>query len=312
MNQLTMRINGVLHPFYQANLNYSVEQLAHTFNCTIPVMAIDKPLPVEFFLNDQSILVGQIDEAQTDTSSSAQTMPITGRSKSANMIDSRITMDALYNLNVEELLRKLAKPFGLGVKSLVKGMPKIEEFQINAESPVENVAQLIREQGYMLIERNGVLTIENTAHATINNIGLETGNNIDNLKVKRTFNKQFHIIDVQGQWDDASAQITNPNINRSRTMVITCDQLQSKAACLSRAKYERDLAIAESLTASASIADVFPQLAVNGLNRVIRVIDKEQSFSEMLVIKSLGLSVSESSASTSVELFRPFKEQSHV
>lgn len=312
MNQLTMYIDGKQHTFYQANLNYSTVQLAHTFNCSIEPMKIDRPLSVEFFLNDQSILIGQIDEAENETSASSLTMPIVGRSKSANMIDSRITMDALYNLNVEELLRKLAKPFGLGVKSLVKGMPKIEEFQINAESPVENVAQLIREQGYMLIERNGVLTIENTAHATINNVGLETGNNIDSLKIKRVFNKQFHTIDVQGQWDDASAQVTNPSIDSSRTLVITCDQLQSSAACLSRAKYERNLAIAESLTASTSVADIFPQLAIDGLNRVIRVIDKEQSFSEMLVIKSLGLSVSESSASTSVELVRPFKEQSNV
>ncbi|MER2495749.1 phage tail protein [Vibrio neptunius] len=312
MNQLTMHIDGQPHTFYQANLNYSTEQLAHTFNCSIEPMNIDRPLSVEFFLNDQSIFIGQIDEAESETGASEFTMPIAGRSKSANMIDSRITMDALYNLDVEALLRKLAKPFGLGVKSLVQGMPKIEEFQINAESPVENVAQLIREQGYMLIERNGVLTIENTAHATIDNVGLEAGNNINSLSIKRTFNKQFHTIEVQGQWDDASAQLTNPNIERSRTMVITSDQLQSSAACLSRAKYERNLAIAESLTASTSVAELFPQLAIDGLNRVIRVIDKQQSFSEMLVIKSLGLSVSESAASTSVELIRPFKEQCRV
>ncbi|WP_076589682.1 phage tail protein [Vibrio ostreicida] len=312
MNQLTMHIDGKPHTFYQANLNYSTEQLAHTFSCSIEPMNIDRPLSVEFFLNNQSILIGQIDEVESQTGASDFTMPITGRSKSANMIDSRITMDAIYNLNVEELLRKLAKPFGLSVNSRIKGMPKIEEFQINAESPVENVAQLIREQGYMLIERNGVLTIENTAHATINNVGLETGNNLDSLKIKRAFNKQFHTIDVQGQWDDASAQITNPDIERSRTLVITCDQLQSSAACLSRANYERKLSIAESLTASSWVADIFPQLAIDGLNRVIRVIDKDQNFSEMLVIKSLGLSVSESSASTSIELARPFREQSHV
>lgn len=312
MNQLTMLIDSKPHTFYQANLNYSTEQLAHTFNCEIEPMTITRPLSVEFFLNDKSILVGQIDEVESDTSATAHSMPIVGRSKSANMIDSRITMDALYNLNVEELLRKLTKPFGLGVQSLVKGMPKIEEFQINAESPVENIAQLIREQGYMLIERNGVLTIENTAHGTINNIGLETGNNISSLNIKRAFNKQFHTIEVQGQWDDASAKLTNQSIDRSRTLVITSDQLQTSEACLSRAKYEHNLAIAGSLTASTSIADIFPQLAIDGLNRVIRVIDKQQNFSEMLVIKSLGLSVSESSASTSVELARPFKEQSHV
>ncbi|MGR5478995.1 phage tail protein [Vibrio crassostreae] len=312
MNQLTMQIDGLKHPFYEAHLNYSVEQLAHTFRCSIVPMKIVEPLPVEFFLNEQLIFVGQIDSADSDTGSSSQTVSVVGRSKSANMIDSRITMDALYDLNVEDLLRRLAKPFGLGVKSLVKEMPMIPEFQINAESPVENVAQLIREQGFVLVERGGVLNIENTAHAIMNNIGLEVGKNIESMNIKRTFNQQFHTIDVQGAWDEASAQITNSNIQRARTMAIVSDQLQTADACLSRAKHEKNLAIAQSLTASSSIAGVFPELAIDGLNRVIRVKDEEQDFSEMLVIKSLELSVSENSTRTEIELFRPFKEQSHV
>ncbi|MBA5760856.1 phage tail protein [Vibrio sp. 404] len=312
MQKLTMLISGNPYPFYQADLKYSVEQLAHTFSCKIPPMRIESPLPVEFRLDERVILTGQVDQVDSGTATSAKELTITGRSRSANMIDSRITMDALYDQNVEKLLRSLAKPFGLSVKSLVGSMPLIPEFQINAESPVENVAQVIREQGFMLIERNGVLTIENTAHATVHGIGLSTDSNVESLDITRTFNKQFHHIEVQGAWDDASATIKMPGINKARTMVIICDQLQSAEACLSRAQYERDLAIAESLTVSTNISDIFQELAIDGLNRVIRVSDKEQGFNEMLVIKALGLSVSESSASTSVELFRPFKEQSYA
>lgn len=312
MKKLTLQMNGTPVPFYQVDLNYSVEQLAHTFSCTIPPMSITQPLPVEFRLDDKPILTGQIDEVGSATASSSHDITITGRSKSANMIDSRITMDAMYDQNIEKLLRTLSKPFGLNVKSLVGAMPFIAEFQINAESPVENVAQIIREQGFMLIERNGVLTIENTAHAIIQGIGLEVGNNIESLDITRIFNKQFAHTEVQGVWDDANAVVTSANINKARTLVIISDQLQSAEACLSRAKYERDLAMANSLTASSTIADIFEVLAIDGLNRVIRVIDKAQGFNEMLVIKALGLSVSESSASTSIELFRPFKEQSYV
>lgn len=312
MQKLTLFISGKQYPFYQANLNYSVEQLAHTFQCSIPPMKIEQPLPIEFRLEDKLILTGQIDQVENATASSSHELSITGRSKSANMIDSRITMDALYDQDVEKLLRSLTKPFGLTVKSMVSGLPSIPEFQITAESPVENVAQIIREQGYMLIERNGVLTIENTAHATLQGIGLSVGENVEGLDITRTFNKQFHRIEVQGAWDDDHAIVTQPSINPARTQVIICDQLQSKEACLSRAKYERDLSIAQSLSVSTSIAEVFHTLAIDGLNRVIQVKDQTQNFSEMLVIKALGLSVSESSATTTVELFRPFKEQSHA
>ena len=309
MKKVTLLINGNLVPFYSASLNYSVEQLAHTFSADIPPMSIPSPLPVEFRLDDKPILIGQIDDTDSSTESSAHKLTITGRSRSANMIDSRITMDALYNQNVAKLLTNLSKPFGLSVQSQVGAMPLIDEFQITAESPVENIAQIIREQGYMLIERNGVLTIEHTAHATIQGIGLQVGKNIESLSIKRSFNKQFHHTEVQGAWDDSYAVITNPNVNKQGVMVIICDQLQNAEACLSRAKYERDLAIAESLTATSTIAGVFPALAIHGLNRVIRVMDEQQSFNEMLVIKALGLEVSESSASTVIELFRPFRKQ---
>lgn len=309
MKKVTLLINGNLVPFYSATLNYSVEQLAHTFSADIPPMSITSPLPVEFRLDDVSILIGQIDDTNSSTESSAHKISITGRSKSANMIDSRITMDALYDQNVAKLLASIAKPFGLSVQSRVGTMPVIPEFQINAESPVDNIAQIIREQGYMLIERNGVLTIENTAHETVQGVGLQVGKNIESLGIKRTFNKQFYHTEVQGAWDGSYAVISNPNINKQRVMVIICDQLQNVEACLSRAKYERDLAIAESLTASSTIANVFQELAIDGLNRVIRVMDESQGFNEMLVIKALSLEVSETSASTSIELFRPFKEQ---
>lgn len=309
MKKVTLLINGNLVPFYSATLNYSVEQLAHTFSVDIPPMSITSPLPVEFRLDDVPILIGQIDDTDSSTESSAHKISITGRSKSANMIDSRITMDALYDQNVAKLLASIAKPFGLSVQSRVGSMPVIPEFQINAESPVDNIAQIIREQGYMLIERNGVLTIENTAHETVQGVGLQVGKNIESLGIKRTFNKQFHHTEVQGAWDGSYAVISNPNINKQRVMVIICDQLQNVEACLSRAKYERDLAIAESLTASSTIANVFQELAIDGLNRVIRVMDESQGFNEMLVIKAISLEVSETSASTSIELFRPFKEQ---
>ncbi len=308
MNQLTMRIEGKPHIFYQAEIAYSIEQLAHTFRCTIAPLVVEKPLSVEFYISDKRIFLGQIDQVDTDTDSSQHRISIVGRSISANMIDSRITMDALYGMTIEQILRKLAEPYGLGVKSSVANMPSIFEFQVNAESPIENVAQIAREQGLMLLEHEGELVIEDTAPYTIENVGLEVGKNIENLTIKRTFNGQFHTIEVQGMWDDSQSVTTNTAIHQSRTLVITCDQLQTIEACQSRANYEHNLALAKSLTATASIPGIFPELTGKGLNRMIRVIDDRQSFREMLVIKAIGLSVSENSVSTNIELMRPFRE----
>ncbi len=40
MNRLILLINGRQAPFLSADINFSIEQLAHTFNCTIAPMMI--------------------------------------------------------------------------------------------------------------------------------------------------------------------------------------------------------------------------------------------------------------------------------
>lgn len=314
MKKLTLFINKQQVLFFSADLTFSMEQLAHQFSCSIPKMVIESPLPVEFELDGKRIFTGSIDTASTSTSTSEYSMNISGRSKSANMIDSRITMDAEYGQKLDTLLLSIAKDFGLSVNSLVDTaeLKPIDEFQINGESPIDNFAQLVKEQGLILIERNGVLTIETPAHAVINGVALEVGNNIEQLSIDRNFAQQFYHIEVQGQWDDAKAIVTYAPANTQRKTVFISDQLQTAEACQSRANYERDLAIAKGLTASTSIADLFIELTGCAINRTIRVIDNEQKFNEMLLIKGLSLSVNESSAVTKIELFRPFEEKTNV
>ncbi len=76
-------------------------------------MMITKPLPVEFRLNNKRIFVGTIDGVSSNTASSEYAMSLSGRSLSANMIDSKITMDALYDHTLDTLLNAVVRDFGL-------------------------------------------------------------------------------------------------------------------------------------------------------------------------------------------------------
>ena len=314
MKVLTLLIDK--HPvvFLRATITYSQEQLAHTFSCDILPMRITSPLPVEFMLDGKRIFTGAIDTVSKNTGSAAYSMSLSGRSKSANMIDSVITMDAQYNQNIEALLREVSKDFGLTVQSLVapETLIPIPEFQINAESAVDYIAQLIKEQNLMLIERDGVLTIENPAHGAVEGVVLEVGNNIEDLELALNFTEQFYHIEVQGQLSDAHAVVTYASANTQRRKVIVADQLQDAASCLSRAKYELALAIARGLNASVTIKDIFSELTGSAINRTVRVIDAHQDFNEILLIKTLTLSVSENSMDTKLDFYRPFKEETHV
>lgn len=315
MSTLTLFIDNQAAKFLSADITFSIEQLAHTFSCSIVPILITKPVPVEFKLDDKRIFIGTIDTVGTNTASSEFAMRITGRSLSANMIDSKITMDAVYDQTFEALLGSIARDFGLSVLSLIPSpylIMVIDEFQINAESPVDNFAQLAKEQGVIIIERNGVLTLETPAHAALHGVRLEVGKNIESLSITRNFTKQFYHIEVQGQWDEANAVVTYAPANTQRKTVIVSDQLQSAASCLSRAEYERDLAIAQGVTVSTSIPGLFYELTGSAINRTVPVVDLHQNFNEVMLIKSITLSVNDSGASTGVELFRPFEEQGNV
>ena len=302
--KLTLLIAGKPTTFYQASIGYSLENLAHKFTCTIAPIAIFEPLNVAFYLENQCIFLGQIDNIRSSTSSSEYAIELSGRSMSANMIDSRITMDAEYDQPLDKILSKVALDFGLTVHCDidVEKLKQVGEFQINAESPIDNLVQLVREQGFLLLERNGKLVIEHHAHREITSIALEVGKNITSLDIERSFNTLFHCIEVQGAWDESFAVQTHALVNKNRKKVIICDQLQSTEACLSRAIYEKNLAIAKSLRTSVTLPQLHLKLAIEGLNRSIRVIDEKQNFNETLVIQSLTLSVSGSEATTAITL----------
>lgn len=306
MSKISLLIAGKETVFYSASITYSLEQLAHTFDVQIEPMQIGSPLNVEFLLDGKSIFVGQIDTVGSSTTDSAYSINISGRSQSANMIDSRITMDASYNKDLTKLLRHLCLDFGLSVRSDVTTQP-VEEFQINAESPIDNIAQIVREQGFVLIERAGTLCIEKPA-GTQAELTLEAGKNIQSLSIERNFSSLFHTIEVEGAWDDTRGTATDTSINPQRKKVIIADQLHSTDACQSRADYEKGLGIANSFTASCTLPFITDELGLTQINNVIHLIDKKQNVNQKMLVRSISLSISDSEQSTALSLSMPFSE----
>jgi len=310
MSKLSLFIDGQYVPFQSAALSFSIEQLAHTFSATIPDIDISDPLPVEFKLNNAVIFSGQIDSSSDDVSSGEDKVSISGRSKSANLIDSRIKIDAIYGQRLDQLLARIVGDFGLSVKNNLPSfmpLPLVPEFQINAESPVANLVQIAKQQNLILIEQNGVIVIERPGEFTEKNIQLKMGINTQNLSIKRNWANQFYHYEIQSSQEvEAEAIVLHKGIATCRKKVIIADKLQDAASCRTRALYERNIAIAKGLHASATLPGLYSELTGFALNKLMSVQGKK--FKESLLVKTVSISVSETSESTSVELFRPFGE----
>ncbi len=307
MNKLILFVNGEQCAFQRASLSFSLDRLAHTFSATIHDININQPLPVEFKLNNKLIFVGQIDSVSDDISATEDKVSINGRSKSADLIDSRIKIDAIYNQQFDQLLDHIISDFGLSVKNNLPSsvsLPLVPEFQINAESPVANLAQIAKQQNLILIEKNGVIVIERPGEFKEENITLKMGVNTKDLTIQKNWANQFYHYEIQGAWDGAEAIVTNDKIAQCRKKIIIADKLQDEASCQTRALYERNIAIAKGLHGSATLPGLYVELTGAALNKLINV--QKKNFNEDLLIKTVTLSVSETSTSTKVELFRPF------
>lgn len=304
---LYLRISGQNQPFFDASVTFSLGQLAHSFRATIPFMVINSPLFVQWYLDNQFLFNGQIDSV--NESINGKTISISGRSQSANFIDSRIKTDAIYNQSFASILSTLLKDYGLGVQNNVKQtVADIPEFQINAQSPFNEIAQLAKHRNLHLIERNGSILIERPGQFSIQNLVLEEGENLENLDIKRNWSHIYHTYEIQNGWDTGEATVTYQPANKSRKCVIIADKLQDQQACQDRAEYEKNLAIAKTLTVAANIPGLYKELSNQAINKMVQVKASSRNFSEKLLIKTITLNHSDTEKRTDIELFRPFME----
>jgi len=310
MAELKLFISGQQILFISANVSYSIDSLAHSFSASILNKVVSLPEPVQFYLDDQLIFSGQIDSASNLTVSMSTTQTINGRSLSAHMIDSRIKMDALYSQKFDQLLTKIVERFGLSVQNQVSGtMAEIPEFMINAESPLQNISQVAKQQGYVLSEKNGQIHIEKPGQFSTKNIALIAGNNLQDFSFNHDFTQRFYRYEIQGAWDDAEAIKIDTAAAKYRQKVIVSDKLQSKESCVDRAQYEHDLAIAQSLKASGTIPGLHPVLTGQNINQVIQLISEPDSFNSWMLISAISLTVDGSAHNTKIDLIRPFDQE---
>lgn len=313
MSKLTLLINQVPQRFISANVSFSIEQLAQTFECTLPQIKVDAPSEIEWRLDDTPIFKGQIDSYNLQQTESGETHKISGRSLCAHLIDSRIKLDAIYNQSFDQLLAKVIAPFGLSVVNQVRGkMPIVPEFQIVAESPLQNLAQIAKQQGLVLHEQLGQINIEKPGQFRVESLRLQESVNLQNITLSRNWSQLFHHIEIQGAWDGAEAIVKNPQIHSARTKVIVSDKMQTQESCQTRAQYEHDLAIAQSLMVSATVPGLHTQLTGQRLNQMVHVLIPSQQLDENLLIKSITLSVNVQSQSTQVSFMRPFNQGGSV
>ena len=203
-------------------------------------------------LDGQRIITGYVDKVSPSFDSSQHGLSITGRDKTADLVDCSIlnTPGEFNQLKLDRIVSILCKPFGIVVHVQASVGDPIEVFSIQpGESVWEAIERAMRLRG-VLIYSDGfgdvvIINRKNTRTAT----ALIQGENILSASAEFNHSDRFSVYKVEATspWsDDLPAELANAiegeakdkNILRYRPKIIKAEAAGSTAQAQTRAGWE--------------------------------------------------------------------------
>jgi len=334
---MRLEVNGVQYTnFVSASCELRLDSLssAFSFNAVAPegqAMPFKGGEACKVIVDNEPVLTGFIEVVDVDYSGSDHTITVSGRDKTADLLDS--TIDVINDirgdgLTLKELIEKVIDHLGLDIKVIdqVNPDPFNATEDIAAPEPSDNAFDFIEKYSrkrHVLLTSNADGNVVITANSGVNAegavqhvIGAEDNNVINasfsydttgrynNYKLTSSLNPVA--LNQAGDTDLASVVsqsdgVSDPDIRKGRQMVIISENPFSKGSCRERAKWEADIRRARGLIYSATV----PLYRVDGeegdlwqINKVYRVVDDYIGKIEPMLCNSIIFSLSDEGRNT--------------
>lgn len=294
MDTAILKINSNTFQGWKAfSISKSLETISGAFALSITDKWDSKIWPIkagdecELFINEDKLISGYVDSVQTSVSKDDRVIEISGRDKTADLVDSSIDgMGPQFSsLKLEKLCETLCAPFGI---SVVLGTG------VDTGAPLVNISSSVGETVFCLLEKRarqkGLLLIFNSDGAleittpgkTFSLTALEQGKNIVSCSSQYDVKDRFSSYKVKGQngFDENGTggfqtlgKATDVNVPRYRPLVISADTQTTNAEAKKRAEFEAITRAARAIKVSVSVQG-FRQITGElwELNKIVRVI----------------------------------------
>lgn len=314
---LQLKVNNrVFSGWKSATVTRGLRQASATFDLSVTDRWDGEPWLIrpydscELFYNNQRLINGYVDSLSIDYDSESHEITVTGRSKTADLVDCSVASKQFNNQKIESIAQSLADPYGVKVTANVNTGDRIRSWKPDEGSSVfEAIEDLARLNALLITDNpNGdlLLTQAGTDRAPAN---LESGVNI--LRASGLFDARDRFSDyiVKGQQkasDDIDAEtaahvvatIKDPGVPRYRPLILLAeDQVNTKIA-QKRSQWEMNSRIGRSQPVTITVQG----WQVNGVfwspNQIVRVIDKVLGVNAELLIASVQYVLDDSNGTT--------------
>jgi prophage tail gpP-like protein len=272
---VTLFIGGQIYEgFKSATITREMNSLGSTFSLSIvdrwradqESFSLKPGLMAHIHAGKNTVVDGYIDSVSFDLQGQNRNITISGRSRTADLIDSSITGKNEYkNLDIKAIADKLVEPFS-NVRVLLRAAAgaKFDKFTVRqGETVFEALDRLARQRSLVMFpsyEGNVILTKKDT---TVASTEIRSGVNLLGGSATYDNSERFskYIVKGQAQGDKgteeqaigAKGEATDAGIGRNRELLVIAENVVDTNGAVERAKYEADIRAARSVEITLTV-----------------------------------------------------------
>lgn len=309
----------------KSRVTLGIEQMAAAFELSYtqqwPGSTVARPIRpgalCKLALDGKPILTGYVDEDSMSLAESAHTLSVSGRSKTADLIDcAAIHKTGQWRgRTLTQIATDLAAPFGIKVRVDGDVGLAFSSFALQeGETVFEALDRAARQRGLLLTsDGNGDLVILRTGNGRAPAELLE-GVNVESISVTRSMRERFSQYRVKGQGrgndNDNGATVAGPmsvaldtSVPRYRPTIVLAEE--QGVALKDRAQWEKQVRMGRGLTVNVTVSG----FSANGVhwkpNTKARCVSPAVGLDSDLLIVEVTYNLDESGTRTELRLMPP-------
>lgn len=337
MSTLLIEVNGVEYRnFKSASVTTQIDAVAGTFEFEA-VSTQARPLPIrqgdkcKIVVDGEAVLTGYIETLDVDYDSSSHGITLSGRSKTADIIDSSINaLEIKPPISLKSTIQKVISHIGIRDINVIDAAGNLERFNKAedllspevGQNAFEFIEKLARKR-QVLLTTNGdgdIVIVKpgaDTAPVAIQNTFDGDQNNIETASVSYDNTERFGKYVVASQLNmttmslsgDAntkamtnqkSTAVIDNEIRSSRQMVIQAESSSSEKQVLDRAKWEANIRKTRGVVYSTTLPDFSIDGKLWKTNQLTAIRDEFAGIEAVMMVNSVNFTLDKSGASTNL------------
>ncbi len=323
---LTLNIGGTNYEGWKAvSVTLSMENLSGSFELTMSdnggnaANSIKPNDPCTVLINGEIVITGYVDKIVPSFDATNHEIKVSGRDKAGDMVDSSaIDGTGQYkNQTIDQIISKVASPFGIGVENKVGSTKTLETFNRDqGATAFETIQKLARKGGFLVVsDGKGGVMLTRTGTEMMD-VPLVQGQNI--LAANCEYNAsemhdQYHVKgQKQGKDTDTvkkiahnKAKVTNEYANRYRPLLIIDDGQSDETSVQDRAKWEATVRAARAKQAEITVNGWQSGGGLWGINRLCQVESSYLGINDVMVISTVNFTLDENGELAKITLTPP-------